>query len=155
MSLRSSTVTITRPANADAYLTLDAIGGASAILEFPGMVMPGQPFEIMSAAVRYDVAALPANCAFLLALYNASPTAIADNAAWSLVAGDRATFLGILDLSAPTDYGATLWAELNDRHKIVKAGASQSLFGILLAKAGFTPAGNSEVLAVTLAGETC
>jgi hypothetical protein len=151
---RCKTVTFTRPANATAYTTLDAIGdtGGSAILQFPDMAAPGQVFEIISAAVRYDVAAVPASCAFLLALYNASPTAIADNAAWSLVAGDRTKFVGMIDLGAPTAYVATLRAEVDDRRKHVLGSASRSLYGILLAKAGFTPAGNSEVLAVTLSG---
>jgi hypothetical protein len=151
---RSKRITITRPANQTPYTAEDAVGdtSGSAILEFPGLVVPGQTFFIMSATIEYHVAALPSGCDFRLELYNASPGALADNAAWSLISGDRGKHLCSIDFDAPTDRVATLKAEADKINKLVDAGASRSLFGFLVAAGGFTPAANSEVLAITLAG---
>lgn len=151
---RVKRVLITRPANTTAYATDDAIGdvGGSAIIEFPGLVFPGTAFLVMSATLEYHVAAIPTSAAFRLELYNAAPAAIADNAAWSLIAGDRGKHVGTITFDTIVDRVDTLKIDMDKINKLVKAGSSQSLWGILVAAAGFTPAGNSEVLAVTLGG---
>jgi hypothetical protein len=151
---RSSRVTITRPANATPYTAEDAVGdvGGSAIMEFPGLLTPGTTFLVMSVMLEYHVAALPASAAFRLELYNASPTAIADNAAWDLGSADRTKHVGTIILDTLLDRVSTLKVDMDKINKLIPAGASRSLFAILVASAGFTPAGNSEVLAVTVSG---
>lgn len=158
---RFKRVTITRPANTTAYTAEDAVGdvGGSAILEFTNLLPPLGTFLLMSATLEYDVAALPSGCTFRLELYNASPTAIADNAAWDLVANDRALHIGSVTFGAPNDKGSTLKIDVDIINKLIVGGSgiaatksSRSLYGILIASGGFTPAGNSETLALTLAG---
>jgi len=155
---RSKSVTITRPANTTAYTAEDAIGdvSGSAIIEFPGLVAPGSLNMILSAYLEYDVAALPTGADFRLELYNDSPTAIADNAAWSLLSGDRTKHIGSIDFDTLVDRVATLKVDMDKLNKAFWIGAAgstggkRSLYGILVASGGFTPAGNSEVLVVTL-----
>lgn len=145
--------TITRPANTTAYSASDAVGdvSGSAIIEFPGLMTPGAANVLLSAQLEYDVAALPVGCTFTVELYNASPTAIIDNGAWDLAGSDRAKHVGSISFGAPADRGSTLKGELDIINKSLIGGATRSLFAIIVTPAGFTPAGNSEVLALTLA----
>jgi hypothetical protein len=153
---RMQRVLITRPANATAYATDDAIGdvGGSAINLFNGLLSTGRPFMLVSAAIEYHVAAVPASSEFGLEFYKASPTAIADNAAWSLLAADAALHVGSLNMGAPVDRVGTLKVEVDNIFKMLPPIAGLGLYVILRAKAGFTPAGNSETLAITLGGYT-
>ena len=146
---RGKRVTTTRAANTTAYTAEDAVGDT---LEFTGLLTPASTFMIMSASLEYDVAALPASAAFRLELYNAAPTVVADNAAWSLVSADRAIHVGTITFDTLLDRVATLKVDMDKLNKMILAGDSRTLYGILVAHAGFTPAGNSEVLAVTLTG---
>ncbi len=144
----------TRPANSTPYSALDVIGdvGGSAIITFPSFGATNDNMRITSCRVRYDVAGLPAGMAALrLHLYTASPTAIVDNAAWDLVAGDRASYVGFVDIPTPADLGATLFAQVDRIDTHVKL-ASTSLFGVLQTIGGFTPAANSETFSVELGG---
>ena len=77
------------------------------------------------------------------------PSAVADNGVFDLPSGDRASFLGAIPVAALADLGATLYAETNDHHKLVKL-AGTHLFGYLVTAGGFTPAGNSEVYKLTI-----
>lgn len=158
---RAQRILITRPANTTAYSASDGIGNAPANqpsgaadcrLEFTKLLTPGVPFLIMSATLEYHVVALPVGFTATLELYNALPTAVADNAAWDFVSGDRGRHVGSINFGAPVDRGSTLKVELDSLNKAILTGATRSLFGILVTPAGFTPAGNSETLAVTLAG---
>ena len=151
---RIQRVGITRPANATAYATADAIGdvSGSAILSFNKLASSGIPFMLISAAVEYHVASVPASCELALELYRASPTAIIDNDPWSLLAADVALHIGSISFGAPVDKVGTLKVEVDNLFKMLPGGSGNGLFAILTAKAGFTPAGNSETLAVTLAG---
>lgn len=146
---RGKRATTTRAANTTAYTAEDAVGDT---LEFTGLLTPASTFLIMSASLEYDVAALPTSAAFRLELYNAAPTVVADNAAWSLVAGDRTKHVGTITFDTLLDRVASLKIDMDKINKLIIAGASRTLYGILVAHAGFTPAGNSEVLAVTLTG---
>jgi len=146
---RGKRVTVTRGANATPYTAEDAVGD---VLEFTGMLTPGSTFMLMSASLEYHVAALPASAAFRLELYNDVPTVVADNAAWSLVSAERAMHVGTITFDTLLDRVATLKVDMDKLNKMILGGDSRTLYGILVAHAGFTPAGNSEVLAVTLTG---
>lgn len=144
----------TRPANTTPYTALDVIGdtGGSAIITFAAMGAAGDNMLLTSAAVRYDVAALPANMAALrLHLYTAAPTAIVDNAAWDLVSGDRANYVGFIDITTLNDFGSTLYTQVTQINKHVKL-AGTALYGLLQTIIGFTPAANSEGFSVELGG---
>jgi hypothetical protein len=141
-----SRITGTRPANADAYVAGDVVIGA---LEFP--LVEGRESLITSADLRIHVAAIPAGMtSFRLHLYDVTPpSAIADNAAWDLAAGDRASYLGYVDLGSPADAVSTLFVQVDQVNKQIRT-QSTSVFGYLVTNGGFTPAGNSEVYVLSL-----
>lgn len=151
----SATVTITRPANTTPYNAGDAIGdtGGSAILTFDPIGPAGGHIIITGAMLELDIAALPAGMTgFRAHLYDDTPGAIADNAAWDLSsAGDRGKYLGYIDIRTPSDLGSTLLAQEDAlvTHRKLKASTT-SLKVILQTIGGFTPAANSEVYKLTL-----
>jgi hypothetical protein len=144
--------TVTRPANTTAYAAGDVVGGA---ITFTSAGPSGGHLLITDADLRIDVSAVPSGMTtFRLHLYDVTPpSAIADNAAWDLPSGDRASYLGYVDLTAPTDQGSTLYTQATAVNRKVKlASASTSLFGYLVTTAGYTPAANSEVYAPRIGG---
>ena len=142
-------ITVTRPANATAYTALDVVGG---LLTFPLVANPGQLSEVIHAALHYRVAAVPAGMgAFKLHLYNASPTVIADNAAFDIPVGDADKYMGFVDLVVPVDYGATIYTQVAVGQGRMIMPLETSVYGYLQTVGGYTPAGNSEVLTLALA----
>lgn len=143
----NSVVTVTRPANATPYTANDVVGGALTITVI-GPV--SKPVILTTLFLEPQIAAIPAGMtSFRLYLYSVTPpSAIADNAAWDLPAGDRASFLGYVDLGSPADLGSTLFCQAPQQNLQTKLGASTSLFAYLVTNGGFTPAGNSEVYLV-------
>lgn len=135
--------TVTRPANVTPYTALDVVGGA---IEFPLMGPAGAHIKITSSDLRIDIAAVPAGMTtFRLHMYNVTPpSALADNTAWDLPAGDRASYLGYIDLGTPVDVGSTLTVQTDVLNRQIKLSGT-SLFGYLVTTGGFTPAANSEV----------
>jgi hypothetical protein len=145
-----STLEFTRPANTTPYTAGDVIGVAdvsvaanagSAIHTFANAGPAGGNIIITGADLRIDVAAVPAGMtSFRLHLYDAAPTAILDNAAWDLPAGDRAAYLGFIDFGSAVDVGATLYAQVDQINKQFKlATGVTSLYGLLVTNGGFTP----------------
>lgn len=147
----SVALSITRPANVTAYTANDVLGAAVAALTFPSMGPPGADIMITSVELEVDIAAVPASMtSFRLYLYSGTPpSALADNTAWDLPAGDRPSFLGYLDLGTPVDLGSTLYVRTNGVNAQFKL-AGTALFGYLVTNGGFTPNANSEVYVVTL-----
>lgn len=147
-SAYTKALTITRPANQTPYTANDVVGGA---LTFTLAAIGAGNMMITGAQLELDIAAVPAGMTSLrLYLYNVTPpSALADNAAWDLPAGDRASYLGYIDLGTPVDLGSTVYVEVNNLNKMMLA-ASTSVFGYLVTNGGFTPAANSEVYVCTL-----
>lgn len=146
----TSAVTFTRPANTTAYTAGDVVGIAdagtpanagSAIHELTSIGPAGGTVLITAADLRADVNAVPSGMTtFRLHLYDAAPTAILDNAAWDLPAGDRAAYLGYIDLSQVIDVGSTLYVQADQVNKQFKlASGSTSLYGLLVTNGGYTP----------------
>lgn len=147
---RRAAVTVTRPANVTAYTAGDVVGG---VITFPAIGPAAGHVLITSADVRYDVTAIPPGLTTSrLHLYSVTPpSALADNAAWDLPAGDRAAYIGYVDFTVFTDLGSTLFTQVDGLNKqVMLAAASSSLFGYLQTIGGFAPANNSEVLQLTL-----
>jgi hypothetical protein len=144
----SNALTITRPANQTPYTAGDVVGGA---LTFTSMGPSAGRIMLTSTQLEPDLSAIPTGMtSFFLALYNVTPpSALADNAPWDLPSGDRASFLGIVQLGTPVDLGSTLYVEQNIVNKQIKL-AGTSLFGYLVTQTGFTPAANSEVYINTI-----
>ena len=142
--------TITRPNNTTAYVatTANVIFGA---LDLGVLGPSGKTVMITSAQLELDIAAIPSGMtSFRLYLYNVTPPSAFNNAgAWDLPSGDRASFLGYIDLGSPADLGSTLYVEVNAINKQVVLSGTH-LFAYLVTNGGFTPAANSEVYKVTL-----
>ena len=143
------TTTITRPSNTTAYTAGDVIGstGGSAILTLSGIGPSGGFVLIQSAALIFSDSTVPAGMgAFRVHFYNASPTAIADNAPFDLVSGDRALYMGYIDLSAPQDLGSTIYTQVDYPGRLIKlAAASTSLFTEIETRGAYTPVSASTV----------
>jgi hypothetical protein len=73
-----------------------------------------------------------------LHLYSSAPTAIVDNAAHNLPAGDRAKYLGYITLGAPLDLGDTMFVE-DDYLRKALVLPSSSLFAVAQTLGAFTP----------------
>ena len=96
--------------------------------------------DIIITSVEFEVDAAASSIAGCnLRLYNAAPTAIADNAAWDLVSGDRGKYLGKISLATPTDEGSTLFSDNDQINKQIKLTDS-NLYVILQTTTGYTPA---------------
>ena len=78
---------------------------------------------------------------FRLHLYDASPTAIVDNAAFNLLTADQLKHLAVLDNATIVDYGNSLFgATTKVDYQLKLASSVTSLFGQLVTNAAFTPA---------------
>ncbi|RJE47674.1 hypothetical protein A7K50_03230 [Dehalobacter sp. MCB1] len=142
-STKISSTSFTRPADTTAYTANDVVGPAvTGNLSFSDVSMiSGAPIKIESAMMEIDVAAVPSGMStFRLHIYNAAPTAIADNAAFNLIAADRSKYLGYITFSTPVDFGDTLISDVSALKKIIKlADNSTSLYGILETIGAYTP----------------
>jgi hypothetical protein len=153
-----SSVATTRTNDTAAYAAGDVIGtgtgAAGAVLTFAAAGPSGGNLLITGADLMPALAAVPAGMtSFRLHLYDASPaSALGDNAAWDLPSGDRANYLGYVDLGTPVDVGSTLWVQ-NDgiKRQVTLANASTTLYGYLVTVGGFTPAAQT-VFTVNLKG---
>lgn len=148
------TFTVTRGANQTPYTAGDVVGGALTIAN----AGPDSGYVLYTRAMLLlNISALPAGMStFGLRLYSVTPpSAIADNAPWTLGAGDRASYLGsILGLPAVlTGTGtATVTASLTDFVREFKLTGGANLFAYLVTDGGFTPAANSETYSGSLYG---
>lgn len=144
-----TTVTITRPSNTTAYTAGDVVGdtGGSAILTFTNAGPSGGFVILQSASLVFSDSSVPSGMgAFRLHLYSATPTAIADNAPFDLVSGERDTYMGYIDLSTPLDFGSTLYTQVDYPGRLVKlAAASTTLFAELETRGAYTPVSASTV----------
>ena len=145
----SSSVTITRPDNTTAYGAGDVFGSdPAANIEFENVVpTPGGHLYITDLKLVVALSAVPAGmAAWTLHLYDAEPTAIVDNAAWTLLAADASKYLGSIAITAPTDLGGALvtWEKgINMKRKC--AEDVSSIFGVLVTDAGYTPTSEEEI----------
>jgi|SRR5829696_4774990 len=149
----SANASVTRPANTTAYAAGDVIGptgGGTSALSFASVGLSGAVVTIVGASLEIDDSALIASEAgYRLYLYNVTPpSALADNAAFDLSSGDRASFLGYIDLGTPLDLGSTLYVQ-SDLAKAVKLSGT-GLFGYLVTVAGYTPTSGRGPYKVTL-----
>jgi hypothetical protein len=146
-------VATTRPANTTAYTAGDVVGATAAVWTFPNMGPAAGHVLLTTADLRIDVTAIPTGMtSFRLHLYNVTPaSALADNAAWDLPAGDRTGYQGYIDLGSPADLGSTLYVQVDQINKQVElASADTTLYGYLVTNGGFTSAANSEVYNINL-----
>lgn len=145
MAGHTAQTTITRPADTTAYTAGDVVGATAAAIKFTNIGDALGHIIITDADLRIDVSSVPAGMTtFRLHLYNVTPpSALADNAAWDLPAGDRAAYLGYIDFDTPVDLGSTLFVSMTAINKKLKLGLTSSIFGYLVTTAGWTPSSAS------------
>lgn len=152
---KSVSASQTRPNDTTAYAVGDVVGqNPAANITFADVVpdaSAGGTFVVLGAKLRIDVAAMPSGMSsFRLHLYNAAPTAILDNAAYNLPSGDRAKYIGYVEISGVQDLGDTLWVQAVSANLDGKlAAASTTLYGVLETRAIYTPTAQA-VKTVTL-----
>lgn len=144
-----TTATITRPSNTTAYTAGDVVGdtGGSAIISLTA-AGPSAGFAIIqSVSLVFSDSTVPSGMgAFRLHLYSAIPSAIADNAAFDLLSGERATYMGFVDLPTPSDFGSSLYTQTDYPGRLIKLGtASTTLFVQLETRGAYTPVSASTV----------
>ena len=144
-----STATITRPSNTTAYTAGDVVGdtGGSAIISLTSAGPSGGFVLMQSVSLVFSDSVVPSGMgAFRVHLYSVSPTAIADNAAFDLVSGDRDTYMGYIDLPAPLDFGSTIYTQTDYPGRLIKlAAASTTLFAEIETRGAYTPVSASTV----------
>jgi len=144
-----STATITRPSNTTAYTAGDVVGdtGGSAIISLTSAGPSGGFVLVQSVSLVFSDSVVPSGMgAFRVHMYSASPTAIADNAAFDLVSGDRATYMGFVDLPTPADFGSSLYTQTDYPGRLIQlAAASTTLFVELETRGAYTPVSASTV----------
>ena len=144
-----TTATITRPSNATAYAAGDVVGdtGGSAIVSLTSAGPSGGFVLAQSVSLVFSDSVVPSGMgAFRVHMYSASPTAIADNAAFDLVSGERDAYMGYIDLPAPLDFGSTIYTQTDYPGRLIKlAAASTTLFAEIETRGAYTPVSASTV----------
>lgn len=139
----SAAVALTRTADTNAYAANDVLGaatGSTAALTFASMGPSGADVMITSAALEIDASAvISGETSYRLYLYNVTPpSALGDNVAWDLPSGDRASFLGYVDLGTPVDLGSTLYVQTDNINTQIKLSGT-SIFAYLVTIGAYTP----------------
>lgn len=153
MTAKTVAVSQARTADANIYAALDVVGaatGSTAALQFAAMGSLGADIMITSVELEIDAAAvISGETSYRLYLYNVTPpSALGDNVAWDLPSGDRASYLGYVDLGSPVDLGSTLYVR-TDGINAHFALAGTDLFGYLVTNTSYTPT-SARVYKVTL-----
>jgi hypothetical protein len=137
-------VTLTRTADTNAYAANDVLGaatGSTAALSFANLCpVSGGSIMITSSSLEVDASAvISGETSYTLHLYNVTPpSALGDNAAFDLPSGDRASYLGAINLGAPVDLGSTLYVATDGINKQIKCSGT-GLFGYLVTVGAYTP----------------
>jgi len=133
--------TITLAHDVGIHSALDVLSTAAGeVLEFASLGEAGDLIAILGLRYKYAANAIPTACAgYRLHLYNASPTAIADNATYNLPSGDLAKYIGSIFIPIPTDLGDECHAQVDNINLTAKL-VGTGLFGILSCVGAETPA---------------
>lgn len=136
---------------AAAYGAGDIMEGAKAMAFGAGAA--GE-VRLTAVSLLVEASALQASeAAYRLHLYNVTPpSARADNAAWDLPSGDRAAYLGFVDITAPVDVGSSLFIQIDTLAKQITIPAGGTIYAELVTVAGFTATAAART--VTLHGVT-
>lgn len=133
---------------AASHVAGDVVGGAQ---EFATGAPSGAALRIVSANLRINSATIETT-AWRLHMFSVTPpSAVADDGAFLLAAGDLASYLGYIDFAQVVDFGDTLFIETTNIQKQIKL-AGTSIFGYLVNGTTLTPAAVAHVVSLQLAG---
>ena len=136
----SATVTFI-PAAAE-HVAGDAHGVSG---EFASMGPNGGRIIITSASLLINGGTAEASAWRLYLFSSTPPSALADDAAFVLAAGDRASFLGYVDLGTAVDLVDSQWVETHGINKQLKLTGT-SLFAYLVNLSTLTPAAVARIV---------
>lgn len=156
MQIHNISANFTRPADTTAYASGDLVAnnvtaGSVVPLTFTlGNTFPIGTFRLTRARL-YKSGTTPTNANFRLHLYEATPTpANGDNGAWST--DKAASWLGNIDVTsmlAFTDGCAGTGSAAAGSELLIRTSSGKTIYGLLEAKAAYTPA-SGEVFTVVL-----
>jgi len=136
--------TFTRPANVTAYASKDTVSdstGSPTVLTFTNVarVNAGTGY-IVKARIMTDQSTNVAR--YRLHLYNVAPTAINDNAAWTLLWANKEERIGHIDFDGcqTEGTGSDCANAVNATVRLHFAAATRTLYGLLETLDAFTPA---------------
>ena len=146
---RAATASATFTPAAAAYGAGDVMDVAQEFINIGPIV--GGPIMIVSCSLLIaHTAVISGETSYRLHLYNVTPpSAHADNAAWDLPSGDRAGYLGYVDLGTPVDVGSSLWVEthgINKQIMVLGSAGGGNIWGELVTNGGFTATANDRVV---------
>lgn len=150
-------VSFLRTADTNGYTANDVLGeatGSSAAIQFKNVPRGAQGTFLTSAKLEIDLSAVTSGMtSFNLYCYNVTPpSALGDNAAWDLPAGDRASFLFGVSLGTPVDLGSTLFVGTDGINKQFMPENS-SIYCYLVTVGAYTPAsGTRYVITLSFVG---
>lgn len=143
----SDTVTFTPAA---ASHTAGDSNGVAQEFDF-GAAATGRSLMITSASMMIAGGTVEVT-AWRLYLFSATPpSALADDAAFVLASGDRASFLGYVDIGTAVDLVDTQWVETHQINKQLKL-TTGSVFGYLVNLTTLTPAAVAHTVTLHLIG---
>jgi hypothetical protein len=139
----ATTDTMTRPADATAYAAGDVMGEspvASYYTFTPVAASSLGTMTVTQASLQVDTGVVTTIGQTRLHLFKAAPTAQLDNAAFSVPAADRANYLGYVTMETPIVCGDTAISTASLDFKAYVDEGARTLYGVLQAVTGFTPA---------------
>lgn len=146
-------VELTRPSNATAYATLDAISDSTSaptvVYTFTNLSRTnGKGGYIVKAQLATDLKTCTAR--FRLHLFDTAPTAINDNDPYLSLYANKATRLGTIDFPATATEDATnstqATSQVTDiRMKYLPTTSSRTIYGLLETLDAFTPASGQKI----------
>lgn len=157
-STKSVITSFTRPADTTAYAVNDAVADsttAPTILTFANMARANAGSGYITKAKLTINSAVTTNASFRLWLYNASVTPTNDNAAFTLLNANADARIGYIDFALTTEGTGSDCCECtvsNISLPFVTGAASTALYGLLEAKAAYTPT-NAGVFKIQLVAE--
>lgn len=148
----NGTSTVTRPGNTTTYAANDVVGGA---LTIANVGRDSTDIVITDVKMTQNISAVPSGqTSFRLYLYNVTPpSAIADNSPFTYGSGDRASFLGYIDLGSPALIGTgtgSPYVQVSGVNLSVRMPAGTSLFAYLVTAGALVPAAGSETYTITV-----
>lgn len=119
---------------ATSHVAPDCFGAAAEFVLLNRLGAPppsGAHIKITGATLRVNTGT-NVTSVWRVHLYNVTPpSAIADDAAFDVPSGDRASYLGYIDIAQLLDLGASLFIEATAPNKVIKLSGT-SIFGYLV-----------------------
>jgi hypothetical protein len=131
----------TRPANTTQYTAGDSVGAtAGTVHSFANAALSARTGTIHMVRLSKSDAGVT-TATFRVWFYNASVTAINDNAAWTTLYADREKVVGYADLTMVSAGGSSAYAQVDANLEFeLPTAANRTLYAVIQATGAYTPA---------------